>query len=291
VQIAVFSSLHKKDFQYLLIYSCIVKKMLNGREKVGEVNFNYQEFAFGKGKYRRKTWGFGKYNKKDKSWSDFEINIREISIIEGALGCAVWDAGVIMSRWAYANKDLFANQEVIELGSGCGLPGFVVSRYCKSIVLTDYIDQVLENLTYNLQLNYGENEEDESKQSRAEYLKRTKVQYLNWDLIDTDPTNGIPLEQADIIMGSELTYSPLSVETLVKVIKKYLKPNGVFYEVLSDDRDGVGLFMEKIKAEGYDVNIHPVPEQHLGNFGTHQRPETYKFYTFKKPTSTYPDMQ
>ena len=38
-------------------------------------------------------------------------------------------------------------------------------------------------------------------------------------------------------MGSELTYSPLSVYTLIKVISKYLKPDGVFYEVLSDDRD------------------------------------------------------
>jgi hypothetical protein len=47
--------------------------MLNDREKVGEVNFNYQEFAFGKGKTKRKTWGFGTFNKKEKSWSDFEV--------------------------------------------------------------------------------------------------------------------------------------------------------------------------------------------------------------------------
>ena len=47
--------------------------MLNNREKVGEVNFNYQEFAFGKGKTKRKTWGFGTFNKKEKSWSDFEV--------------------------------------------------------------------------------------------------------------------------------------------------------------------------------------------------------------------------
>lgn len=38
-------------------------------------------------------------------------------------------------------------------------------------------------------------------------------------------------------MGSELTYSPKSVYTLIKVINKFLKPDGVFYEVLSDDRD------------------------------------------------------
>jgi hypothetical protein len=38
-------------------------------------------------------------------------------------------------------------------------------------------------------------------------------------------------------LRNSLTYSTLSVHNLTKVICKYLKPDGVFYEVLSDDRD------------------------------------------------------
>ena len=74
----------------------------------------------------------------------------------------------------------------LELGSGCGLPGFVAARYAKETVLTDYIDQVLDNLTYNMQLNCQEDEEN--SQNPVNLKERVRVQYLNWDEIDEDPT-------------------------------------------------------------------------------------------------------
>jgi hypothetical protein len=54
---------------------------------------------------------------------------------------------------------------------------------------------------------------------------------------------------------------------------------------------GVGLFIEEIKKVGFEVFVHPVPEEFLGNYNTKQRPETYKLYTFKRPESTLPDMK
>jgi len=94
-------------------------------------------------------------------------------------------------------------------------------------------------------------------------------------------------------LGSELTYSPLSVDTLIKVFSKFMKEDGVVYEVLSDDRDGVGMFLEQIQSVGFVVSIHDVPEKFLGNFNTKQRPETYKFYTFRRSNSRceLPDMK
>ena len=62
---------------------------------------------------------------------------------------------------------------------------------------------------------------------------------------------GIP--QADIILGSELTYNTLSITTVPKVISKFLSPEGVFYEILSDDRDGVGSFLVEMKNRGFSV--------------------------------------
>lgn len=52
----------------------------------------------------------------------------------------------------------------------------------------------------------------------------------------------IDIPKVDIILGAELTYNTLSIDALVQVVDHYLKPDGVFYEVLSDDRDGVDLF-------------------------------------------------
>ena len=60
------------------------------REKIGKTNTNWQEFALGAGKNRRKTIGFGKYDKKERCYED-ELYIRELSILDGGIGCAVWD--------------------------------------------------------------------------------------------------------------------------------------------------------------------------------------------------------
>jgi len=54
---------------------------------------------------------------------------------------------------------------------------------------------------------------------------------------------------------------------------------------------GVSLFVEKIKLAGFEANIHDVAEKYLGNFNTGQRSESYKFYTFKRKGSLFPDMQ
>ena len=54
--------------------------MLNDREKVGELNLDWKEYAFGKGKTKRKTWGFGVFNKKEKAWSDFEVYLLSFHI-------------------------------------------------------------------------------------------------------------------------------------------------------------------------------------------------------------------
>jgi hypothetical protein len=116
--------------------------MLHGREKVGQLNVNWQEYALGHGKTRRKTIGFGSYDKKKRKYSDFLIHIRELSILDAGLGCAIWDAAIILSRWIHANQTLFIGQIVLELGSGCALAGIVAARYAGEVYLTDYIPQV-----------------------------------------------------------------------------------------------------------------------------------------------------
>ena len=119
-------------------------------------------------------------------------------------------------------------------------------------------------MNYNISLNCNTDEEGGEIKKTKDVSQNTTVAYLNWDEIDSEEVqvrvayitqliNSIlcsfpqheadvqpfvqPIEPADVIIGSELTYSPLSVYTLTKVIQKYLKPDGVFYEVLSDDRD------------------------------------------------------
>lgn len=261
--------------------------MLNGREKNGELGIDWKQYALGANHYKRKTVGFGKYDKREKEYEK-EIYIREMSIIEGGIGCSIWDAAIIISRWIYKNNSVFNNQTVLELGSGVGLPGILSSYYANHVTLTDYLPPLIDNLNYNIELNAkqddgGSDTEDDEEEKKRKFesldsiRNKTSVKMLNWDEIDRiqDDT------QYDIIFGSELTYSMLSVDNLIKVILKYLKDDGIFYEILSDDRDGVSYFIEEMTKRGFVNNIVPVPQEFLGNYGTKQRPETYKFYSFK----------
>ena len=123
------------------------------REKIGECGIDWKEHAFGRGKYRRKTFPFFWDEEADKN--EKQVHIRETSIVDAGIGCGVWDASIIFSRWVVLNREKFRDKFVLELGSGCGLTGLVAARFAKKVVLSDYILNLLENLQYNIDLNRG----------------------------------------------------------------------------------------------------------------------------------------
>lgn len=239
--------------------------MKNNREKIGQTNIDWKSVAFGIGKNRRKTIGFGEYNKKTREYEE-EFYIRELSIVDGGIGCALWDASIILSRWIKDNPDYFKDKEVIELGAGAGLPGIVCSKHAKFVYLTDYLENVISNMEYNIKLNQRE--------------ENCKALMLDWTNL-----KDVPLKEQsfDIIIGSELTYTgdEKIIKALCIVIDKYLKEDGIFLEVLSDDRDGVTLFLEEFSKYGFGLNLINV-DKHVGNFGTKQKEESYKLYEFKR---------
>eukprot|EP00128_Syssomonas_multiformis_P017414 Colp12_sorted_trinity150504_noHs@19596 len=350
--------------------------MINNREKNGNVSIDWRETMLGK-KHERKTIGFGNYDKKSKEW-DEEMHIRELSLATGGLGCALWDGGVVLARWIYNNYSIFYGKTVHELGSGCGLSGIVCARYAKHVTMSDYIEQVVDNIRYNIKLNSRDDDDDEkiieSEDGRIRKMnisENTKAGYLDWDAVASgkvadqdegekctckehgrtfveqewyhctacykDPASGccrvcaqachkghtlqgphkskfrcdcftegeetcvfrrpvsLPVEPVDILIGAELTYSLLSVDSLLKVVELYLKEDGVFYEVLSEDRDGVSVFCERARERGFRVEINPVSESYMGQYNTRkwtfQNTEKYRFYSFHRPASQHPTMK
>ncbi|KJE95421.1 hypothetical protein CAOG_05876 [Capsaspora owczarzaki ATCC 30864] len=437
--------------------------MLNGRSKQGPAEFDWRAMALGK-KHQRKSIGFGAYDKKNKSHAH-EIHIRELCVATGALGCALWDGGVVLARWIYENGAAFRGQTVLELGSGCGLPGVLAAHYAAHVTLTDYIDPVLDNLRYNVRLNSEDADADRGVDAEAAATSTTTsatrtgldgdqpssssppssdpqekttnadpentsaswapvadsvtgemqpwrrnltplvtVGYLDWDAVaaasaslaglsleerrkcalenekaqraeqeqrklehtkglrctieslgreftpqdwyhctdchGSDMTLGccascvkvchaqhntkfvehsrfkcdcysseacvfeqqshaqginLHIEPVDVIIGAELTYSLLSVDSLIQVVDTFLKPDGVFYEVLSEDRDGVSEFVDRIQKRGFIVKSVPVPARFMGNYATrqwtYQDTETYRFFSFHRPGSKHRDMQ
>lgn len=64
----------------------------------------------------------------------------------------------MLSEWILQSKGLFEQKRVLELGSGIGLSGLIVSKECspESVYLTDCHESVLDLLCENVKLNVNE---------------------------------------------------------------------------------------------------------------------------------------
>lgn len=109
-------------------------------------------------RYKRRTVPFGrqvgdlKANKRHRQYVD-EIYLREMNIAVGGVGCAVWDASIVLARWIYRNNHLFRGKIVHELGAGVALPGIMAGRYAKRTLISDYVTSLVQNIAYNIALN------------------------------------------------------------------------------------------------------------------------------------------
>lgn len=98
-----------------------------------------------------------------------QVHIREMTVAQGGLGCAIWDGSIVLARWMHAHADeCFRGRVGMELGAGVGVPGIVAARYAARVVLTDYMEEVVANLAYNLKLNANVDQEDEDDECRDE---------------------------------------------------------------------------------------------------------------------------
>lgn len=65
--------------------------------------------------------------------------IAEVPYAEGGLGSKVWESSLALACWALMNPELVAGKNVLELGSGCGLGGIMLSAAGASkVTLTDF---------------------------------------------------------------------------------------------------------------------------------------------------------
>ncbi len=110
------------------------------------------ELATSLQKNKRKTFGFGTFIKKERRWVGNEVHIRELSIGEAGLGCALWDASIILGRCLFAQRALLAGKKILEVGAGCGLPAIIAGMFAAESVGTDYIDKVCARARYLIML-------------------------------------------------------------------------------------------------------------------------------------------
>jgi len=182
------------------------------------------------------------------------LSIRELPItnadnpfgevpMDDTTGLGIWCASIVMARWmaSLSCKLLFEQKSVLELGSGCGLPGLAIALYnpnVKSIYVTDLNPKTIENLQYNIQLNSN---------STNTSFDQIKALSMDWGDESTWPN-----EKLDCIIGSDLIYQKSIVPLLKQTILKLLKKRGSFYYVCPCDgpRDGLQEFITTMKEDG-----------------------------------------
>ena len=79
----------------------------------------------------------------------FEMDGKQDNVL---IGEAHWKGSRVFSKWLSKKfKDQLQGKNILELGSGPGLCGFVAANLgANSVVLTDYKPQVMELIAYNI---------------------------------------------------------------------------------------------------------------------------------------------
>lgn len=123
----------------------------------------------------------------------------------------IWPSAIALANALIQHPEWVRQHQVLELGSGLGLPSIIAARLdAASVTATDFHPACLPFLQANTRRNQAPN---------------IQCQYLDWR---SPPTH----QTYDCILGSDLLYEPQQVKTLVSCIQTLCAPHGTL--ILAD---------------------------------------------------------
>ncbi|HOV15319.1 MAG TPA: methyltransferase domain-containing protein, partial [Spirochaetota bacterium] len=129
----------------------------------------------------------------------------------------------------FYGRDNIYGKTVLELGSGSGLTGIVLSRLGAEVIFTDYLDDALTLCKENAKLN------------NIDDITTLKCDWRNFPTIK---------EKIDIVIGSDLLYEDNLIVPLFITIQQFLESK--IPVIISDpQRYGLDKFLSLIKKSGY----------------------------------------
>ncbi|KAJ6638668.1 Protein-lysine N-methyltransferase EEF2KMT [Pseudolycoriella hygida] len=131
-------------------------------------------------------------------------------IKHGTTGFYTWEASCALSEWALANMDQFKGKQILELGCGTGLCGFVIHRTCdpKFIYLTDGNEMVFNELIKTRDINYVE-----------KGAQNLDIQMLDWYKINESKL--VETFTPDVIIAADIIYDNTLFEPLSRTIETF----------------------------------------------------------------------
>ena len=186
-----------------------------------------------------------------------KIKLKEQTLFkaDGGEGLHLWEASVLLSRWVLKNKELFKGKTILELGSGCGLLGMSILKYtdCSSLVFSDYVDSVIENLKENIALN--QDDENNSDESRKDWYNKALIEKIDWKNFESQITS------YDIIIGTELIYQGGPIKELACMINKVLAKDGICYISMPLKRSMTDIFISYLKELDLEIKAEKIEDE------------------------------
>ena len=204
-----------------------------------------------------------------------------------ATGYVMWSAAIILSQLLCDLHYLTHNKSVLEVGAGLGICSFMASNNARKVVMSDYNELVLQNLTKNIRLNCGKeslggtvavthtNCVIEAAMLDWDNLRATNIDDFQYKKCICDSLHVIdcrdvhvsphdhlgegegepsplptPSEQYDVIIGSDMCCCETDAVGIAKIVQNYLSPTGIvlFVVPLPQHRYGTEVIIPALNA-------------------------------------------
>ena len=187
-----------------------------------------------------------------------DIRLRETDYVEGGLGWRVWASGVVMCRELIRRTCegslVVRDADVLELGAGCGVAGFLCAKLgAARVTFTDYLPGLLANLDASVALQDEDVRGGPSCAFRVhhlEWLSSDPALFAEWARRrpmggdgscaanasandETVRTRALPSdERFGLIVGSDVCYEDPLPRALAATVASRLRRDGLCWLVL-----------------------------------------------------------
>jgi len=177
-----------------------------------------------------------------ESGQSVTVSVRSAQLLSN-IASFVWPGAFVLAEYFLEKPELFRNKNVLELGSGTGFSASaLLCTQPRKIVCTDYDRESLECLQYNFNINLKRYEGF----FKAKDCRPVDVQIESLDWNDYDMKT-VSTWSPDIIVGSDLVYSPDLVKPLIQLLEDCLlstQAKGIILVFQIRNRNTWKLFLE-----------------------------------------------
>lgn len=171
------------------------------------------------------------------------ISVKEAPqiISDGTTGLSCWQAGIFLADWMTQNSIKFTGKRLMELGSGTGATGLIVSRSCQpeELILSDCHENVLRLLRENVELNACQ--------------ETVRVIDLNWD--DASELDNLNVDP-EVILAADVVYDDTIFRPLIDLILALLRRNKsmqIYLAATVRNEETLTAFLKLAREDGLTI--------------------------------------